>query len=178
MNDMTEMLEEALLNGSLWHEHRLAYPPGAYAEKEELYQLCKVLKKHDGIYATHMRDEGRHIIDSVKEVIWLGKETGCRVHICHLKVCGLKNFSLSQEIFELLDQAERDGVRISADAYPYTMSGYPADLLSAAGFDGRRYRQGFGADQNQIKAAKLHGSGYCMTTASTISISPVAVLKR
>ncbi|MFR1725279.1 N-acyl-D-amino-acid deacylase family protein [Emergencia timonensis] len=135
MNDMTEMLEEALLNGAFGMSTGLAYPPGAYAEKEELYQLCKVLKKHDGIYATHMRDEGRHIIDSVKEVIWLGKETGCRVHISHLKVCGLKNFGLSQEIFELLDQAERDGVRISVDAYPYTMSGtqlifcLPPDLM-------------------------------------------------
>ena len=82
-----------------------------------------------------MRDEGRHIIDSVKEVIWLGKETGCRVHICHLKVCGLKTSVFLRRFFELLDQAERDGVRISADAYPYTMSGtqlifcLPPDLM-------------------------------------------------
>lgn len=135
MKDMMEMLEEALLNGAFGMSTGLAYPPGAYAKKEELYQLCKVLKKYDGIYATHMRDEGRHIVDSVKEVIWLGKETGCQVHISHLKVCGLKNFGLSGEILKMLDQAARDGVQISADAYPYTASGtqlifcLPPDLM-------------------------------------------------
>ena len=48
MNDMTEMLEEALLNGAFGMSTGLAYPPGAYAEKEELYQLCKVLKNTTG----------------------------------------------------------------------------------------------------------------------------------
>lgn len=123
MKYMVEMLAEALCNGAFGMSTGLAYPPGAYAKKEELYQLCRVLKKYDGIYATHMRDEGSHIVDSVKEVIWLGKETGCQVHISHLKVCGLKNFGLSLEILEMLDQAARDGVRISTDAYPYTISG-------------------------------------------------------
>lgn len=135
MKRMSELLEEALCNGALGMSTGLAYPPGAYAKREELYHLCRVLEKYDAIYATHMRDEGTHIIDSVKEVIWLGRETGCRIHISHLKVCGLKNFGSSQKILQLLDEAIREGVRISADAYPYTMSGtqlifcLPPDLM-------------------------------------------------
>lgn len=123
MQIMTAMLEEALVHGAFGMSTGLAYPPGAYAKGEELIRLCRILKKYDGIYATHMRDEGSHIVDSVKEVIWLGRETGCRVHISHLKICGMKNFGLSEEIFRMLEEAADHGVQISTDAYPYTASG-------------------------------------------------------
>lgn len=135
MDDMLKMAEEALSHGALGMSTGLAYPPGAYAEKEELRRLCLVLERYDGVYATHMRDEGRHIVDSVREVLWLGQETGCRVHISHLKICGRKNFGLSRQILNMIDQAARQGVRVSADAYPYTFSGtqlifcLPPDLM-------------------------------------------------
>lgn len=122
MQYMLLALEEALQNGALGMSTGLAYPPGAYADREELYRLCCVLKKYDAVYATHMRSEGKGIIDSVEEVIWLGKTTGCHVHISHLKVCGAQNFGLSEKIFPLLDQAISEGVVITADAYPYTAS--------------------------------------------------------
>lgn len=54
---MTSMLSEALADGAFGVSSGLIYSPGMWAETDELIELCKVVKKFGGIYATHVREK-------------------------------------------------------------------------------------------------------------------------
>ena len=97
----------------------LIYMPCAYAETQELIELCKVVAEYDGVFVVHQRSEADTIIDSMHEVIRIGRESGVRTHFSHFNVCGQKNWPLIDQVIEILDDAERDGVRVSFDQYPY-----------------------------------------------------------
>lgn len=109
-------------NGALGMSSGLIYTPSAYAETEELIELAKVVAEYDGLYATHMRNESYDVVNSVKEAIEIGRQSGVRVSISHHKVCGKPNWGLSQETLKLVEDAIAEGIRITLDQYPYTAS--------------------------------------------------------
>ena len=45
----------------------LIYRPGAFAKTEEIIELAKVASRFGGIYASHMRNEGTRIFDSLSD---------------------------------------------------------------------------------------------------------------
>lgn len=122
MDYMKSALEETLKNGAMGMSTGLIYIPGSYADIDELTQLCHVLAKYDRIYATHMRDEGAKVLTAMEEAIELGRRTGCRVNISHLKVCGKANHGLARKMLDLIHAAKNEGIRVSADQYPYLAS--------------------------------------------------------
>lgn len=122
MDHMKSALEETLKNGAMGMSTGLIYIPGSYADIDELTQLCHVLAKYDRIYATHMRDEGANVLTAIEEAIELGRRTGCRVNISHLKVCGKANHGLASKMLDLIHAAKDEGIRVSADQYPYLAS--------------------------------------------------------
>ena len=122
MDSMQAALEETLQNGAMGLSTGLIYIPGSYADIDELTQLCRVLAKYDRIYATHMRDEGEKVLMAMEEAIELGRRTGCRVNISHLKVCGKANHGLASQMLDLIHAAKDEGIRVSADQYPYLAS--------------------------------------------------------
>lgn len=97
----------------------LIYMPCAYADTEELIALCKVVAEFDGVFVVHQRSEADTILDSMEEIIRVGRETGVRIHFSHFKVCGRKNWPLIDRAIELLESAARQGIRVSFDQYPY-----------------------------------------------------------
>ena len=70
----------------------LIYVPGRYAETSELIELSRVVKRHGGLYASHIRNEGARLLDSIDEAIAIGKRAGVPVHISHLKASGKANW--------------------------------------------------------------------------------------
>ena len=109
-------------NGALGMSSGLIYTPSAYAESEELIELAKVVAEYDGLYATHMRNESYDVVNSVKEAIEIGRQSGVRVSISHHKICGKPNWGLSQETLKLVQDAIAEGILITLDQYPYTAS--------------------------------------------------------
>ena len=97
----------------------LIYMPCAYAETEELIELCKVIAEFDGVFVVHQRSEADTILDSMQEVIRIGRESGVRTHFSHFKVCGRRNWPLIDRMIELLERAADEGIRVSFDQYPY-----------------------------------------------------------
>jgi len=97
----------------------LIYMPCAYAETEELIELCKVVADFDGVFVVHQRSEADTILESMEEVIRIGRESGIRIHFSHFKVCGQKNWPCIDRAVALLDGAEAEGIRVSFDQYPY-----------------------------------------------------------
>ncbi|MDR1157822.1 MAG: D-aminoacylase [Oscillospiraceae bacterium] len=97
----------------------LIYMPCAYAQIEEVIEICKTAAEYDGIFVIHQRSEADTILDSMKEVIRIGKESGIRIHYSHFKVCGKKNWGRIDHVLALLEEAEKEGIQVSFDQYPY-----------------------------------------------------------
>lgn len=122
LDHMKSMMREAMEHGAIGLSSGLIYIPSVYADVDEFAELCKVVAEYDGLYTTHMRNEGDEVLKSLAEAIEVGRRSGCRVHISHLKVCGKKNWGMSKQVLEAIHKAQQEGIRVSADQYPYTAS--------------------------------------------------------
>jgi len=97
--------------------------PETYTQIEELIEMCKVVKEYDGIYATHLKNEGRHVHECIEQAIEIGKQTGVSVQISHLKSQNEANWGGVKKSLELIDKANEAGINIGFDVYPYTAYG-------------------------------------------------------
>ncbi|MBQ3077160.1 MAG: amidohydrolase family protein, partial [Clostridia bacterium] len=122
LDSMKAMLREAMENGAMGMTTGLIYPPGGFSKQDELTELCKVVAEYNGVYATHMREEGDLVVESVREAIETTRDAGCRLDISHHKVCGHKNWGKSKETLALIDEANAAGHQVAFDVYPYTAS--------------------------------------------------------
>ncbi len=128
MSLMKDILRKALEQGAFGMTSGLIYPPGIYSQKEELEELAEVLPEYGAFYATHMRDEGDGLIDSVKETIELAINSGASVEISHFKALGSRNWhSKVMEAVKLIEEARANGIDITCDQYPYTATATTLD---------------------------------------------------
>src|ERR1700678_4056267 len=67
MAAMKDMIREGLDAGAIGISTGLIYEPGRHARTEELIELTSLLHGSGALYATHMRDEGLGLLDSVDE---------------------------------------------------------------------------------------------------------------
>ncbi len=118
---MGALLEGSLEAGAIGLSTGLAYPPAHAAPTEEIVALAERLVPYDGIYATHMRDERNHVVDSVKETLAIGRRAGVRVVISHHKCGGRQNWGRTKETLGLIEAARREQT-VNLDVYPYTAS--------------------------------------------------------
>jgi N-acyl-D-amino-acid deacylase len=102
---MTQLVEQALADGACGASSGLEYTPGAFATREELIALCKPLASRRLPYATHMRNEDDHVLESVDESIAVAQGAGCPLQISHLKTQGPRNWGKLDEIFAHIHRA-------------------------------------------------------------------------
>jgi N-acyl-D-amino-acid deacylase len=116
-----KMLVEKCMQQGVWGlSTGLGYMPGCFADTNELIELCKVVAKYGGIYTSHIRNQGEFLIESIKEAIEIGEESGVSVVISHIKAYGRKNWGKIDEAICLIEGARIRGVKIMCDFYPYT----------------------------------------------------------
>jgi dihydroorotase/N-acyl-D-amino-acid deacylase len=96
--------------------------PGTFTPTEEVIELAKVAGRFGGIYISHMRDEAKGVVASVKETIRIGEEGGLPTQITHHKVVGPGYWGQSVETLRLVEEARARGVDATIDQYPYTAS--------------------------------------------------------
>lgn len=119
MEQMKDRVRKCMEQGALGLSSGLVYIPGVYADVEELVELCKAMAPYGGIYATHMRDQGAGLVESVKESIYVAETAGVPLVISHFKAVGKANWGSSVEARRLINEAADRGVRILLDMYPY-----------------------------------------------------------
>ena len=97
LEKMQTLLRETVDQGATGLSTGLIYPPGVYSTTEELVNLLSLLTRlpypQQYIYTSHMRSEGDLLVESVEEVIKIGRKTGLKVHISHIKTSGQKNWT-------------------------------------------------------------------------------------
>jgi N-acyl-D-amino-acid deacylase len=119
MKDIEKALAESLSQGALGMSAGLAYPPACYSRKDELLKCAKMLADAGGFFACHIRSEGRGLVEAIKEVKEIAEETGVRLEVSHLKTSGRENWVKLDQVFEIVESAQKRGVKICADRYPY-----------------------------------------------------------
>ncbi|MBK6797015.1 MAG: D-aminoacylase [Acidobacteria bacterium] len=123
---MKAMVRQAMNDGAIGISTGLYYAPGSFAKTEEVIELAKVAAGLGGSYDTHVRDESSYnigLLGSVNETIRIGREAGIPVHFSHIKALGTDVWGKSAEAIEIINKAIGEGVRVTANQYPYTASG-------------------------------------------------------
>jgi predicted amidohydrolase YtcJ len=119
---MSELIDREMKAGAWGMSTGLIYIPGKFAETEELIALSKSVAKHGGIYASHIRSEGAGLVKSIDESVRIGREAGLPVHVSHLKASGKANWGLIREACDHIEKARAEGLKVTADQYPYVAS--------------------------------------------------------
>lgn len=125
MSKMKRLVAESIESGAMGFSTGLFYAPGSYARLEEVIELASVVADHGLIYSTHMRDEGTQntgLMVAVSEAIEVGRRTGVRVEISHVKCKGPAVWGMGRDILELMERSRREGIDVTGDQYPYTAS--------------------------------------------------------
>jgi|TARA_B100000959_G_scaffold259040_1_gene294359 N-acyl-D-amino-acid deacylase len=117
---MLANVAEGMEAGAVGMSTGLVYEPGRYAATEEIVSLAQVVGKHDGLYVSHMRDEGGGLLDSVRETLQIGETSGTGVEISHHKAVGRANWGKVVQSLEMIEDAVAQGRDVTADQYPYT----------------------------------------------------------
>ena len=122
---MEGLMAQAMECGFLGFSTGLVYAPSVYAGTEELVNIARVAARYGGSYTSHVRGEGRPLIQSIEEAIEIGRRTGIPVVISHLKVQGKQIEGLSEKALEVIEKANREGIYVRADQYPFTAGSAP-----------------------------------------------------
>jgi N-acyl-D-amino-acid deacylase len=117
---MQSLVWKAMADGAIGFSTGLQYVPGTYALQPEVIELARVAANAGGIYTSHMRNEGTELEAAVAETIHIGRMTGGRVQISHLKVDSPKNWGASAKALAMIDAARANGIDVRADQYAYT----------------------------------------------------------
>jgi N-acyl-D-amino-acid deacylase len=120
LDKMKSLVWRAMADGAVGFSTGLQYVPGTYAKTWEIIELARVAANAGGLYASHMRNEGTQLEESVTETIQVGAMSGARVQISHLKVDSPSKWGASAKALALIDGARARGVVAEADQYAYT----------------------------------------------------------
>ena len=108
-------IRKGMEDGAVGVSTGIDYIVQCYSTTDELAEACSVLGEYGGLYATHVRYK-KGPIPSMREAVEIGKRSGAKVHISHLKAHSEENL---EELFDFIDNEARNEVDFSFDAYPY-----------------------------------------------------------
>jgi N-acyl-D-amino-acid deacylase len=117
---MRNLVSLAMSEGAVGISSALIYAPACFADTDELVALAEEAGKRGGIYASHLRSEGDHLLEGVRELITICQKAKIPSEIYHLKAAGKRNWSKMDEAIAEIEKARSAGHRVSADMYLYT----------------------------------------------------------
>ena len=124
LDRMRAIMDTAMRGGAMGMTTALIYPPSSYATTDELVEIAKAAAKYGGVYASHIRGEGKEVVESVKEAIAIGERAGLPVEVFHLKVAHRPAWGiLMDSVRQVVEAARARGVDVAADLYVYTAGG-------------------------------------------------------
>lgn len=119
LHAMCCLLEESLEAGAWGLSSGLEYLPSGYADVNELAALCSLVRKYNGIYATHLRNEGDTLVESVQEALEVASKAQVPLQLSHHKAEGIKNWGKTKITLAMVDRARAEGLDVQLDQYPY-----------------------------------------------------------
>jgi len=113
-------IEDALERGAVGVSAGIMYLPECYSSVNDYVEMLSPLKEYKAPLCVHIRGEGDSLVDSVREVIEIGRRVGCPVEISHFKSCGMANWKKEiHRAIALIEKAREEGQDVTCDFYPY-----------------------------------------------------------
>lgn len=155
MQQMEALIDQAMREGAIGLSTSLIYLPSMYAKTEELVSLARVAAKYEGVYFSHMRDEGDRIDMALDEAFRIGREANIPINIWHLKTAGRANWGRMPHVVERIEAARAEGIDVAANMYPYpasstSLSTLAPDWAMEGGYDDLQRRLGLPEDRAKI----------------------------
>lgn len=135
---MCRLVDAAMRDGAAGVSTGAAYVPGRFASEEETVAQVAVAGRYGGIYATHLRDEGNGIIDSIREALRHSAKAHVALLISHFKIVGPANCAKYPFVERMLALGRKEGIPVYSDQYPYAASSSSLDLYLPDWFVGTR----------------------------------------
>lgn len=129
IKQMKYLIEESIEQGAIGFSTGLEYNPGSFASAQEIQELSSVLKNYDAIYTSHTRNGDRQADTAVEEAIDVARKHNISVQISHLKTRLKPNWHLMDNLLKMVEDANKEGLRVSFDVYPYIA--YSTSVLMA-----------------------------------------------
>lgn len=120
LEQMQELVRREMEAGALGITTALIYAPNYFAKTDELIAMCKVASKYRGKYIAHIRSEANQLLEAVEELIRISREANIPAEIYHLKASGEQNWPKMDAVIKRINDARRQGLKITADMYTYT----------------------------------------------------------
>jgi N-acyl-D-aspartate/D-glutamate deacylase len=164
LDRMRAIVDTAMRAGAMGLTTALIYPPSSYATTDEIAEVAKAAARYGGIYASHIRGEGKEVVQAVREAIAIGERAGMPVEIFHLKVAHRQGWGvLMDSIRQTLDAARARGLDVAADMYVYTAGGTGLEAVipswaQEGGRDSLKARLGNPAIRERLKREQTTGS--------------------
>lgn len=114
LNQMKQLLDEAMQAGVFGMSTGLVYPPGCFASTDEIIALCRLVSRYQGMYASHIRGERETILNAVAEAIAIGRAAGVPVQISHNAPKFGAPFD-AKENLRLVEEARANGQDVTVD---------------------------------------------------------------
>ena len=122
IKQMKDLLEIEMQQGAVGISSSLLYAPSMYASTEELIELSKTAAKYNGLYISHIRNEGDQLLESIDELIQISREAKIDAEVYHFKASGVENHSKLSDAIKKIEEARYEGLNITADMYTYNAS--------------------------------------------------------
>lgn len=122
LRQMEQIIDQAMREGALGLSTSLIYVPAVFSSTEEIIALAKVAARYEGVYFTHIRNEGDRIDEALEEAFRIGREASIPVNIWHLKTAGKGNWGRMPAVVQKIADARKSGLDVSANVYPYVAS--------------------------------------------------------
>ncbi|MDP2136490.1 MAG: D-aminoacylase [Candidatus Didemnitutus sp.] len=119
---MQVLVSRAMHDGAVGLSTGLIYQPGVFARTEEIVAVSRALTPFDGIYVSHMRNEGAQIFAALDELFQVAREAHVRAQVSHLKVSGEKSWGQAEAVLARIAAARASGLDVTQDQYAYTAS--------------------------------------------------------
>jgi N-acyl-D-amino-acid deacylase len=127
LEEMRALVRQEMEAGALGIGTSLIYPPAFYAKTPELIELCKVAAQYQGKYISHMRSEGNQLLEALDELIRISREAKIPAEVYHIKAAGKSNWPKVDLLLAKIEEAQKEGLKITADMYTYTAAGTGLD---------------------------------------------------
>jgi N-acyl-D-amino-acid deacylase len=116
---MRTLIDQAMAEGAFGLSSGLEYEVGSYADVEEVVEMARGAGAKGGYYISHIRDEADLSMDAIREAIAIGERARLPVQITHIKLGTVGVWGKANEVVALVEAAQKRGVDVTADAYPY-----------------------------------------------------------
>lgn len=153
---MEQLVAKAMDDGAVGFSTGLIYVPGTYSKTPEVVALAKVAARYNGVYASHIRNEGDDVTEAIDEALHIGREAIMPVEISHFKVTYKPNWGRSEKTLAQIEKARLEGIDVTIDQYPYiasstTLNSVVPSWVFSGGNDSLMYRLNTPSIRKKIK---------------------------